>query len=108
MALLFEHLPKVISLFTADGTSAGEVHLPEAARSLSFVKNELLALLSSGSVLRRSTEGTTSWHAAPAQAQLPREYHSACGDKGLLRLALRQKAPEVEVGCFASSLKASL
>ena len=78
LALLFEHLPNMVSLFTADGTSAGEVHLPEAATGLSFVNDELLALLSNGAVMRRSGE-KSSWHAAPPAAQLPREYHSACG-----------------------------
>ena len=104
VALLFENLPQIISLFKegpSGWTAAGEVHLPAAAVSLSFLGEELLALLGDGSVMRRHVrEGTTKWHPAPAATQLPREYYAACAkeDVGsdLLRLALRQAAPKVE------------
>jgi len=102
VALLFENLPQIISLFKegpSGWTSAGEVHLPEAGTSLSFFGEELLALLSNGSVMRRHVrEGSNKWHAAPPAAQLPREHHAACAKDvgGLLRLALRQAAPKVE------------
>jgi len=54
-----------------------------------------------GAVHRRNIqEGTSSWHASPPPAQLPREFRSACmGSQetpGLLRLALHKAAPDQE------------
>ncbi|CAK9014724.1 Uncharacterized protein SCF082_LOCUS12450 [Durusdinium trenchii] len=102
VALLFENMPHIVSLFK-EGSSgwiaAGEVHLGGSGVSVSFSGQDLLALLSNGSVMRRNLrEGTTKWHPAPAATQLPREYHAACAKDlgGLLRLALRQAAPKVE------------
>eukprot|EP00931_Biecheleriopsis_adriatica_P042114 TRINITY_DN239_c0_g1_i1.p1 TRINITY_DN239_c0_g1~~TRINITY_DN239_c0_g1_i1.p1 ORF type:complete len:989 (-),score=218.03 TRINITY_DN239_c0_g1_i1:40-2931(-) len=101
-ALLFEHLPAMVSLFKEDpgsGTwsAAGEVHLPQEAAGhvgLSFAGQELLALVGkTGAVHRHHVhEGQSHWHVAPPAAGLPREYQSACipeEKSPLLRLALR-------------------
>jgi len=106
-AFLFEHLPGVISFFKENLSTwspAGEVHLPEAEGhvGLSFDGQELLAVIGkTGAVHRRNIqEGTSSWHASPPPAQLPREFRSACmGSQetpGLLRLALHKAAPDQE------------
>eukprot|EP00930_Biecheleria_cincta_P000014 TRINITY_DN10002_c0_g1_i2.p1 TRINITY_DN10002_c0_g1~~TRINITY_DN10002_c0_g1_i2.p1 ORF type:complete len:960 (+),score=207.17 TRINITY_DN10002_c0_g1_i2:54-2933(+) len=109
-ALVFEHLPHMVSLFTerpetATWSPAGDLHMPlEAAGhvSLAFAGEELLSIIAQTGAVHRHhlSEGSTAWHPAPQATSLTREYHSACLPEPqagkLLRLALRRVAPAAE------------
>jgi len=109
-ALVFEHLPHMISLFTerpeaGTWSPAGELHLPSEATgavSLAFAGEELLTVIAQTGAVHRHhlSEGSTAWHPAPLAAAVKREYRSACIPEPqagtLLRLALHRIAPAAE------------